>query len=297
MTLCIAAKCATKNNEPRFVLCADKRVEVGWAGADVAFKLAWAAVNWPALVAGDIAKAHDLLATFRGELRSAHEAHKNTVFDKLNAAVSLHKKKLCERFVSQKLGISLERFLTKGEHELTPEIRNRTLLQLEELNFDCEVMLAAFLGNGQPFLFSIAEDGEVTEHQNFAAIGTGSVIARSTLYYRQQNQYTTIEETLYNLFEASQLAKIAPGVGEITEFVIMLPPEKGKYEVSKFYRTNDHYRKLLQKTFKRIGPKPLKQYFVLGEQQHLIKIGSTEAETDDSAAKASAKEKGKKASV
>jgi len=230
------------------------------------------------LVAGDVSKAHDLLSTFRLELPKDPDA--DEVFDMLNAASNSYKKKLCERFVSQKLGMTLERFLAKGEKELTPEVRNRTLLQLEELTFECELIVAKFIDN-EVYLFSIEGDGGVVRHQNFAAIGTGSVIARSTLYQRAQTWQLGIEPTLYNLYEAAQLARIAPGVGDISEFLVTTSSEDGRLEGR---ITSPEYRKLLGKTFKSVGPKPLSKYYVL-QPQHLIRLGEKARADDEKAAK------------
>lgn len=255
MTLCIAAVCCEdESRNPRLVFCADKRAEVGWAGGEVGWKIKIGGINLFALVAGEISKAEDLLATSRDLTLGFRPSVTDNLFDKFNQISSAHKKKLCERYVEQRLGMDFERFLTKGAKELTSEIRNQVLHRLSELEFGCELLLLGFSDN-DPFIFEINQDGEV-QHDNFGAIGTGSVIAKSILYQRRQYMNQTIPSTLYNLYEASRLARIAPGVGEITEFAVMQRKVE-EQSVNPVRMTTPAGIQVLEETFKIVGPQTL----------------------------------------
>ena len=159
MTLCMAAVCKEKGDKSVIVVTADRRAEKSWAGGNVAVKLGWATANWHALFAGDISKAEDFLATCCDTLDSSEFTFTN-IFDKLNEVSSAHKKKLIERLVKKRLGISFERFLTDGAQELTPEVRNQLMYQIERLDFECSLIVTGYIGE-KPFIFSIDEDGEV----------------------------------------------------------------------------------------------------------------------------------------
>ena len=256
MTLCMAAIAKdTNDHKDKLLLAFDKRAETFWAGGDVIFKLGLAGYNWPALVAGDVSRAEDFLATCRATLLSDPETlTMENVFDKFNRVSSTHKEKLCKRFVEQQLGISFERFLAEGEHELTPEVRSRVFQGLQQIEFDCEVIVCGYIGK-YPQLFEIDKFGDVTSHQNFAAIGTGSIVAKSTLYQRTQKRTISLNKTLYHFYEAAKLAhQSAPSVGEIDQFVIIEPidPPDSPMRVT---QTTTKCFQLLEKTFKKVGPK------------------------------------------
>ena len=222
MTLFIAATCR-KSPGHRIVMCADKRSEVDWAGGNVGWKIGFASDNWPVLLAGDESKAVDLINTCREMFKDESVITYDNVFDKLNEASSAHKQKLCDRYVRQGWGISFERFLTKGEVELTPEVRSRILHDISELKFDCDIIVLGFTQK-IPCIFTIDSDGEVVRYENFTAIGTGSLIAESVLFQREQQSTDTLDRTLYNIYEAARLGRIAPGVGETHDFIVLAPP-------------------------------------------------------------------------
>src|SRR5947209_16588899 len=96
------------------------------------------------------------------------------------------------------------------------------MYEIAMVGFGCSLIVFGFIQEA-PNIFRIEEDGEIHHCQNFSAIGTGSVIAHTALYQREQKGDSSIEETLYNLYEASRLARIAPGVGEIGEFAMFEP--------------------------------------------------------------------------
>jgi hypothetical protein len=95
-------------------------------------------------------------------------------------------------------------------------------------------------------------------HQNFAAIGTGAVIATSTLYQRGQSAFSSLEGTIYRMYEASHLAyRSAPGVGQITQFQILEPPTVSDDTLIRMKGTNKKCLGIMKSTFEAIGPKPM----------------------------------------
>jgi hypothetical protein len=232
----------------------------------VAIKFAWALKEWPALIAGDTSKAADFLATCRAVFESDDELFtRDNIFDKFNDVSSTHKEKLCRRYVRQQLGITFDRFLTQGEVELPAEVRARVFHELAQLDYGCEVLVFGFTRRAnlegvilrEPHIIEIDRYGEVSLHQNFGAIGTGSVIAKSTLYQREQTAFHGIEGTLYHLYEASRLAsKTAPGVGVIREFLVVDPPADEEVHV-RLWRTTEKCMEGMEKIFQDVGPKPL----------------------------------------
>jgi hypothetical protein len=174
---------------------------------------------------------------------------------KLNEASSAHKRKLCERYVEQRWGITFERFLTRSKSELTAEVRNRIWHDLGELEFDCDLIVVGFT-SGIACLLGIQSDGEVIRYENFAAIGTGKLIAESVLFQREQQNTDSFRRTLYNVYEAARLGRIAPGVGETDSFIMLAPPVADDSDVGVSH-VNRNALHLLEEAFEAVGPKAL----------------------------------------
>jgi len=260
MTLCIAAGCVRKSG-PCIVASADLRVETDFAGSDTAFKYEDLSPGWIGLMAGDdLSNALELAATFRSTI-DPFDLDRDNIFDKLNEVSCAHHKKLVSRLIQMKLGVSLERFYAQGDDGivLTPEDRSRLQYQIEQVNFGCSMISCGFLpAKPLPYIFSFDIEGNVSQDQSFAAIGTGSIVAEASLFQRGQGWLTPFDETLYNVYEASKMASEAnaPGVGS-NSFLFIARPNIEFNEA--FLSVVTHEDKLaLEKCFVKFGPKPVK---------------------------------------
>jgi 20S proteasome alpha/beta subunit len=255
MTLCIAANCLENRNpdRARIVISADARSESTTIGGDNTSKYEILTDGLWAMFAGEISKARDLTSTFR-EVLSGVELKQDTLFEKLNEASGKHKGKLCDRMAQQRFGLSYRAVRERGEQELPENNRARFFHDLESLGFDCELLIIGFLDEGRATIFHVAHDGEVTLEDNFRAIGTGETIAEGNLSFRNQRVITTVEETIYHVYESTRLAYEAktPGVGKTDLFFVLAPKENGKLEVTTI--TPDGQQKLGQQ-WERFGPR------------------------------------------
>jgi hypothetical protein len=286
MTLCMAAVCYDYDAQThRIVFAWDKRTENEWAGGDVAFKFAWAMKNWPALVAGESSKSRELLATLRATFTNGPEdLTRVNIFDKFNEVSCAHKEKLSRRYVRQMLAVDFERFLVQGEREFPSDVRARIFHEMGQLEFGGSLLVFGFtkrtnlLGAEviEPHIVEIDRYGEVTIHPNFAAIGTGTMIAGATLYQRGQQAFTSVERTVYHMYEAARLAsKSAPSVGAVEEFLVLDPPA-GDYELTKLWRVGAGCLYRMGAVFGEVGPRPLTEIAELeeGDLQYMNPLGS-----------------------
>jgi hypothetical protein len=250
----MAAACQ-EQGAARIVALADTRIETDWAGANTGFKYEWLAEpDWPMLIAGDISSAKEFAKTCRSVLDPSEFTVLN-IADKLTEAALAHKRKLAERLVRSTLNIPFERFVKHGEKEVPPDIRNRLWYDLGQLDLGCSAIVYGFLSERSQ-LFLIEGSADVKICPDFIAIGTGSVVAQSTLYYREQSGACSIERSLYNLNEAFLLARDrAPGVGGDANATICAPNETGGMDT---YLVLSKYHAKLYAAFKRYGPKPAK---------------------------------------
>ena len=177
MTLCIAAPCYVRdqdNNIFKIVCGWDSREENQFAGGDIAYKLAIPNPSLLALQSGEGSAPEDFLATCMSCLPDRIDH--GSAFDVINAAVGLHKRKLCERRAQRKFGIDYERILTKDQ-EIPTEVRERFFYELEKLDPGFEVILLGFSETGFPLIFVVDGFDVRSCSQTFATIGSGAIIA------------------------------------------------------------------------------------------------------------------------
>lgn len=268
MTLCLAAISIGSRTPPRdlqfaLVTVTDERIETDVAGGNFGNKKKHIAHpgEWQALWADGEAEADDLANTLKEVLQPETFTFQNIVH-KFSEATAIHKKKLTERHVSLKLGISFERFLTHGEREVSADVRNQLWYEIGHLDFGCEMLVSGF-GNGMPLVFKIDNEGTVTRVEHFAAIGSGAAVAESVLYQREQKVTTELNETLYNVYEAFKISsQIAPAVAGGPNMWISEHEIFNRAEIVEQVVTTSGI-KVLERCFKKYGPKKAKNIPVL----------------------------------
>ncbi|HEX3184252.1 MAG TPA: hypothetical protein VHQ94_05630 [Pyrinomonadaceae bacterium] len=270
VTLCIAAPCFIRDDtgkaQSRIVFGWDTREQNQFTGADVAFKQGRASASLIALMSGDGSAPEDFLSTCKSCL--SDNITFSTAFDEINAAVGIHKKKLCERLAQQRFGMDYERVLTKGQEEIPPDIRERFFYDLEKLDPGFEVILLGFTPKGAAMVF-VVDGYEVRDcSQTFGTAGSGAVIAETVLYQRKQHFGMHQHFTAYNLYEAFKLASgRAPGVGEFSLSVGSPADETEDWMKQQF--VNGEGKKLLERAFQKHGPRILKSPPILAEKHFL----------------------------
>jgi hypothetical protein len=250
----MAAICL-EDGEGRIVLCVDERIESNHAGGNIGFKISVAGPQLAALYAGDPSQAEDFLATSRTVFDS-NPLSRNTVYDILNGVVSTHREKIYERHLRNSLGVSYDRFLTRGETEIDGKTRNEIFTELRDLDFGCELIIIGFISERE-FMFYVSNHGAISRIHDFITIGSGSVIADSLLFLRAQRHDNSVERTLYNLYEASQLSKrVAPGVGETKDFAVLEAPFPGCSSMGMRILNRPSIERL-KESFDQVGLRPL----------------------------------------
>jgi ATP-dependent protease HslVU (ClpYQ) peptidase subunit len=253
MTLCTAAACLNATDKPRIVVSSDWLAEVGTlAGAEVQNKLYWLFKGkWCVLIAGTVPAALSLLTTIRRSI-DPKKLTRSNIEDRLAKAALNHRDKLVKRYVRRRHSVTYEYFRAH-KSEFDEGQWTETQSGILGMELDCLLIVCTFI-KGTPFIFQVNEDCSVIREENFAAIGSGSDVANAMLCYRQQNEELSIEETAYNLFEATKFARKAkvPGVGKLHAFSVLYPHRRQR-------RLRERGLRQLKKYFKRYGPQRVKK--------------------------------------
>lgn len=107
VTICIAAA-ATDRSGPELLLllCSDKRIEYWHGGAEILEKRGWAGYNWPALMAGDMGRATNLLAKYRQHLRDRTDSlEDHTIIDVLSEPPRIMRRNLIEAHIHSRTAL------------------------------------------------------------------------------------------------------------------------------------------------------------------------------------------------
>jgi 20S proteasome alpha/beta subunit len=253
VTLCIAAEC-----RGHVIVGSDFRGEDDYTSAENQNKLEWIEDTWPVLIAGTVSRAHDLVAALNREFAEARK--KSTAIDDKNVQVILRrairkqKYQLADEIVSRELGIQYAVFLKNGKGFLSEKSFEEIEGEVRKVDLGCE-LIVVFFHDRRSYIYRISSDLSVGRADNFCCIGSGETLANSDLSYREHDADQILRTSLYRVFEAHQLAKRAPGVGE--NFAIsVFSQEKGGQVVWK--RLNDSGLAALDRNFTRFGPKKIR---------------------------------------
>lgn len=260
MTLCIAAACQDRG-KPRVIIATDWKASIQVATAEIQDKLYWINDNTPVLIAGTISRAVELKDTYRnyfgrlGKEKPNESIKASELPDVMKRPLGIYKQKLANEYVSLRLGLTYKEFLEAvGKSQIPESVSSEVFNDISRTGLQCCLIIIIFIGK-DPYIYRIDEDGTLQNCDNFAAIGSGSIIAEGMLYQRQQESGMTLGRTIYHVFEAMKLGSIASDVGEEHTIDVLYPPRERQEDVSRDTLT-DKAKVFLNRKFQSLGPKP-----------------------------------------
>lgn len=253
MTLCVGAQCLW-DGEVAIVGAFDERVETNMAGSNSEFKYTPLNGSWGAYLAGPVAQARELIEIYIEHLASAKITRSN-VIEQLRIPARKMKARLANTVTHQLVSLSHEEFLKRGQQSFTQEMCRHVEMQIASARFEAQLILAGLV-DGSPSLFAIDAD-DVHKITNFATIGSGSSIAQSVLYQREQSPLTDISRTLYSVYEAMRLGRNAPGVGPCRIMMVLSASKDSAKTPMLMTMLAPESLEVLGKLFEAFGPKPI----------------------------------------
>jgi hypothetical protein len=104
------------------------------------------------------------------------------------------------------------------------------------------------------YRYTFASD--IENIRDFAAIGSGRWIAEANLFQRKQTPHRHYVPTLYRVYEAQKLGRIAPGVGQ-TSFTAALSYDDAS-EAVRHLVVSTNGETALDEAFDKFGPQEIK---------------------------------------
>ena len=227
MTLCIAAH-AVYEKKPCIVMASDWRIEDGYAGSETAEKQFLVIPGWHALYAGLQSRAIELQITARDYLIDCPPVF-NQVLSTFKEVERTYRQKRADEWIHYRIARSYDWFLDKGKDSLPDTYFAELSREVGRLELQAQMLFCGFVEgpHGPASMVSVIDDtrgdASVRMVENFAAVGSGSVIAEAMLHYRRCECATPLKRVLYQVFEATRVASIAPGVGDDVTISILFP--------------------------------------------------------------------------
>jgi hypothetical protein len=258
MTACIGAICRIPNLGLGIVSCSDTRSVVpGFSSSDRTWKRETLGYRTFGLVSGQLSCGRELASMYREYLArvSYSELAEETVLDHFREPPRRLKHKLVEEYFRLKWAISYEEFLAGKLNSLRESELLRICSDVNNIVFpDGTAVVIGSLMNQSPLLFTVYPDGQVSQDENFAVVGSGYAIARATLCHRQYHKYFPLGAALYAVYEAKKLSEGDPNVGPDTAMWIDYL-DGNRQPV--FLPVSEEDLEFLASQFQIFGPKPI----------------------------------------
>lgn len=262
MTLCIAAACQEHGN-PRIVVGTDWKAGIEIAAAENQEKFYWITENMAVMIAGDVARAIELKDAYRQYFQAITEMNPVVRITSLNIGDLVKKPiqsymfKRADEHVVRKFGLDYNSFLDSvGQSRIPNPTAVGTFGEIARLDFGCELILVTFV-EGNAYIYKVTHLVEPCD--NFAAIGSGCLIAEGALYQRKHESSAPLGPTVYRVFEAMKLGSVAPTVGTEHTINVLYPPRKDETVQSQMADLKDSTLDFLERKFRDFGPRPFRR--------------------------------------
>lgn len=249
VTVCIGAICDHTSSDASIVLCADTRVGVpAYGSSDAGSKFVSVRPGVHAAIAGTVARAHELIDRYRQFLGDA-PIDRITALDRFRYPAYMQKTILVDEYFRRTWSVTRAEYLNGILSHLPLANQDHIARTIQDIGLEASLIIATFI-EGHPRLFTVSENGVVAEDHGFTTIGSGATIAYSALCQRQYDQWFSLPQALYAVYEAKRLSQSEPSVGPKTQMYVM-SSDGGGYPASEKALAD------LDKYFKRLGPKKI----------------------------------------
>jgi hypothetical protein len=119
----------------------------------------------------------------------------------------------------------MEEFLANGMNTFGDVGYGVMRERIDQTTLDCSLLIGGFDQADRACIFSVEEPGTVHDFAGIGywAIGSGALNALGRLSIRKQRSGLSIEQTIYNVYEAKIAAESAFGVGPTTNLFVVRP--------------------------------------------------------------------------
>ena len=224
VTICIAAMTSGRRDS-WMVTVSDTKLTTGIYSQELgAWKIRRLNNSWSALVAGKFGQNRPIIEAITSEMADK-ELDVESVTKICTRVYIGQTKRSAEEAILAKHGLTMDEFL-KSRKNLGDSLFERTWGEISRIEVGCELLVSGFDQAG-PHIFCVSnptvDDPSFIsdrDYPSFAAIGSGSYLAESTLYAFGHTSITSVEDTIYQATVAKFVAEAASDVGTHTVILV-----------------------------------------------------------------------------
>jgi 20S proteasome alpha/beta subunit len=238
MTVCIAALATEDTDEGKkryIVTVSDTKLTTGIYSQEFgAWKIKRLSKHWSAMIAGKFSQHRPIIEAFRSEIGD-DEGQRLSVSQVHDIAAKVYvseAKRMAEETILGKFGLTVDAFL-KSRKNIGDSLFERTWGEISRIEVGCDLLVFGFDDEG-PHIFVVSNPTPdntsfITDHDSpsFAAIGTGSYLAESTMFAFNHTIINSLSQSIYHTTVAKFVSESASDVGERT--VLFIVKEGGDF--------------------------------------------------------------------
>ncbi|HED37812.1 MAG TPA: hypothetical protein ENI76_06160 [Ignavibacteria bacterium] len=243
MTVCIAA---LADDEKSVVLASDKMISKQVPPIEYEHdieKIVKITDNFYVLIAGTVNNAVDIIDSVRNQIRANHTVAEK--FEKFKKAYASFREQKIVDVILQAQGFhSLQDFQSK-QQTLTREVVTSIQNLIANANLQTIMILVA-LDDKKCHIRVLTNPSELINPLEYATTGTGELHAVQSLIGVKYKKSEDLDAATYLVYEAKRRAEVAPGVGTLTEMIVLSHKEDGtvaerRLEVADFDKLSEVY--------------------------------------------------------
>jgi hypothetical protein len=222
MTIGIAAVAdlGGKDLKKAIVFCSDSRMSGPLGTAELKSKDHMIREGWICLVSGYETEALAVVSLLKKHFERPDTVDETNVKMLVQAALNERKLEKIEELIQGKLAISYEDFIKFGKEKFPEDYFRDTITAIDAVTVPAPCIIGGF-ADGEPVLLDTTERCKVSIREDFVTVGEGTHLATASLLQRNHIEINSLNETLYNVYEAKKFAEGVKSVGERTSLVVL----------------------------------------------------------------------------
>jgi 20S proteasome alpha/beta subunit len=199
------------------------------------------------LVAGAVNNAMAVIDLAKDQI-NRDEGHLSK-FDKMCSCFKQYRLQKIESVILSANGFaSLKEFCL-----LQPQLNNNITISMqnmiERFNLNIEMILVA-VADKKCYIRFLGHPGDLFDPLEYATIGSGGLQATQSLISAKYSYKEDINTSAYLIFEAKKKAEVTPGVGEMTDMIVLYHKDDDKLSVKTI---SDEEIKKLKKVYDKVN--------------------------------------------
>ncbi len=218
MTVCIAG---LANNDKAVILASDKMITKQMPPIEFEHdieKIVQVFPNFYVLIAGTVNNAVDIID--RAKIKIKENDNYSTKFDKFRQVYTDYRREKIENVILATQGFSSIADFQQRQNTLSKEIVMSIQNLIANANLQTLMILVA-TENHKCYVKVINHPGDLINPLEYAVIGSGDLHATQSLISAKYKKSEDVDTATYLVFEAKKRAEVTPGVGTLTDMIVL----------------------------------------------------------------------------